>query len=173
MSLRASGDPGLLADAILCGTPTQFGAGADFVIVFCGSLGIQVLVGPIEVSPTPDVVVTVPDDTTATVTTLPDGEVVVENSPESEGTVEVSPAPDMVITISSDSTVTVTTLPDGEVVVENSPDSTGTVVVEIDGVEIILEPGGEASTTPKGLKELALARLLPYENESKRRPVGR
>lgn len=166
MAVKAFGDAGLQADTILCGTPTQFGAGADFVIDFCGSLGIQVLVGPIEVSPTPDVVVTVPDNTTATVTTLPDGEVQVVNSPDSLGTIEVSPAPDVVVTITSDSTAAITALPDGQVVVENS--GQGTVVVDVDGVEITLGPGDVIATTPRGRKELALERLTPYSEESDR-----
>lgn len=74
--------------ADLCGFPLSFGAGASMAFT-CGSLILEVFTGPIEIQPSPDLVISVPSDTTVTVTTVEGGEIEVENSPDSEGTVIV------------------------------------------------------------------------------------
>ena len=127
MSVQAMGLAGPQAGLILCGFPLTLGAGASIQFT-CGSLILQVFDGPIQVFPAPDVIVTLPSGTSATISTLPDG----------------------------------------QVEVQNSPDSQGTVIVEIGGVEFPVEPGGQTAITARGLKESALAILLPYEEESKR-----
>lgn len=88
MFVQASGLAGLLAELNLCGFVATLGAGAS-ISSTCGSLILEVFDGPVQVLAAPDVIVTLPSGTSATISTLPDGQVEVENSPDSDGTIVV------------------------------------------------------------------------------------
>jgi hypothetical protein len=87
LRLEATGGPGV-AEVSAC-NETLLLTDSDIAVVTCGSLTAQVLVGPIEILLGTDIVVTVPGETTATVTEVAEGQFEIENWPESTGTIVV------------------------------------------------------------------------------------
>lgn len=127
--LGAAGGIGT-AEVIPCGLPINLNLNdGDSVLVTCGSLITEVLVGPVEVLLGEDTVLVVSSDTTVTVTE------------DEAGQFEVLLGEGIVLTPSANTTVVVTEDEEGQFEIVVPEDSQGTVTVESDGAVVELDPG--------------------------------
>jgi len=129
--IGAEGADDTSAAVMVCDTLIKLGAG-KLLVVTCGSLILDVIVGPVEVlNSAEDTTVALSTGTTATVT---------EDTASGELTLELDET--TVVTVPSGTDATVTEFADGEFLITNDSESGAEpITIKVDGSEITVAPG--------------------------------
>ena len=169
--LSVSGSGGGTATLSACGSTILLDDG-DVIEFACGSLILSVVEGAVDVVTSIDAVVTVPENTDATITNVTGG-IVVENSDESQDAEPVNIVLEgsdgtLTMDVSASATVSIVEVVENEFSLEVPADAEGDVIVEAGGTVIVLMPGDVLPAGPQGMLEFALAALRPFEDDSEK-----
>ena len=141
--LRAKGTGGGTATLSVCNTGVSLTDG-DVATVTCGSLLVDVLVGPVQVPLTDEMVATVPSGASPTIKEVSSGSFEVKNT-DGAVAVDIQLGTNITATVPGGAVATVTEVDTTNFTVVNDADSVESILIDVQGDVAALPPGDQAS----------------------------